>query len=306
MSVVPRAPVPGATPVRLETTGPGDARAQMAVDAARLEAAAHSEKVETVLRLFTFAPPGITLGHAQDPARELDLAALARDGVSWAVRPTGGRAIWHDEEWTFSLVTRLGPDGWARTPAEAYARTARLIATALADLGVPATLAPGTRRGPGPPRAAAGAAPPCFASTARHELLLAGRKLVGLAQRAVRGALLQQGSILLGDSHRTLARYLAADPVLRASLEATWLGGVATAGPHLGADRSLARLAGALERAIDVERQRAIDDERQRAPDVERQRAHEDERQRAQDDERQRAHDDESRGSGGAGTPGAG
>jgi lipoate-protein ligase A len=225
---------------------PGGPAAQMARDTELLDQAARAERPATLLRLFTFAPPGITFGRAQDPARELDLAALARDGVAWAIRPTGGRAIWHDEEWTFALVTRLGPEGWALTPGEAYARTATLVASALLALGVPVTLARGRHPGPGAPRERAGAAPPCFASTARHELLLDGRKLAGIAQRSVRGALLQQGSILLGDSHARLARYVVTDPETRVRLEETWRSGAAPAGPHLVGGHDLGRFAGAL------------------------------------------------------------
>jgi lipoate-protein ligase A len=173
----------------------------------------------------------------------LDLSRLERDGVRWATRPTGGRAIWHEDEWTFSLVTTLTADGWAATPAAAYARTGRLLARAFQALGVPATLAPGSSRGPGAPRARAGAAPPCFASTARHELVLEGRKLAGVAQRAVRGALLQQGSLLLGDSHARLADYVAVPEAERAALRADWRQSAATAGARLGKDRSLGRLA---------------------------------------------------------------
>jgi len=228
--------------------GAHDAVTNMARDAERLERAASERLHEPVLRLFTFDPPGITLGRAQDPARELDLAALTRAGVSWATRPTGGRAIWHEEEWTFSLVTPLGPGGWADSAAAAYERTGRLFAAALQRLGVPAVLAPGSPRGPGAPRARAGAAPPCFASTARHEILLEGRKLAGIAQRVSRGALLQQGSVLLGESHTRLAEFVPAPDRegLRRELGAT----AATAGPWLGPDRSLARLHDVLTRLL--------------------------------------------------------
>jgi lipoate-protein ligase A len=236
--------------------GGHDAPENMARDEellARCVAGSH----DIVLRLFTFVPAGITLGRAQDPAQELDLDRLARDGVRWARRPTGGRAIWHDEEWTFSLVTPLAagdagspPDpretGWAATPAEAYARTGALLTRALQRLGVPASLAPGSPRGPGAPRERSGAAPPCFASTARHELVLGGRKLAGIAQRAVRGALLQQGSLLLGDSHVRLADFVRVSDEQRAGLREAWREGAATAGHALGDDWSLSRLAAAI------------------------------------------------------------
>src|SRR5689334_10238034 len=216
-----------------------DAPTNMARDAESLERAAGRRLDEPILRLFTFDPPGITLGRAQDPARELDLEALARAGIRWATRPTGGRAIWHEEEWTFSLVTPLGPGGWADSAAAAYERTGRLLAGALQRLGVPAVLAPGSPRGPGAPRARAGAAPPCFASTARHELLLEGRKLAGIAQRVSRGALLQQGSLLLGDTHARLADFVVTAD--RESLRRELRASAALAGPWLGADRSLSR-----------------------------------------------------------------
>lgn len=234
--------------------GAHDAATNMARDAELLERAAAGRLEEPVLRLFAFDPPGITLGRAQDPARELDLAAVARAGVGWAIRPTGGRAIWHEEEWTFSLVTRLerAPGGWADSSAAAYERTGRLIAGALQRLGVPAVLAPGSPRGPGAPRARAGAAPPCFASTARHEILLEGRKLVGIAQRLSRGALLQQGSVLLGEAHTRLADFVpSAD---REALRRELRGAAATAGPWLGSDRSLSRLYDALAILLPGER----------------------------------------------------
>jgi lipoate-protein ligase A len=230
--------------------GPHDAPTNMERDRVLLERAALGELPGTVLRLFSFAPPGITLGRAQDPARELDLARLERDGVLWATRPTGGRAIWHDEEWTFSLVTGLSPEGWAETPAAAYERTGRLLARAFQAMGVPAMLAPGSARGPGPPRARDGAAPPCFASTARHELVLEGRKLAGIAQRVLRGTLLQQGSLLLGDTHARLADYVPVPEGQRETLRAEWLRGAAPAGPRLGEDLSLGRLAAALARLL--------------------------------------------------------
>ncbi len=238
-------------PITLWPDEPHDAPTQMARDTALLESAAAGTLPRTVLRLYTFDPPGITLGRAQDPARELDRAALERDGVRWARRPTGGRAIWHDEEWTFSLVTRLEPGGWARTPSAAYERTGRLLAEAFQLMGVPVALAPGSPSGPGAPRARSGSAPPCFASTARHELVLDARKMAGIAQRVVRGALLQQGSLLLGDSHATLARYVPAEADERSRLAAAWRDAAAPAGRWLGTDRSLARLAGVLEGLLD-------------------------------------------------------
>src|SRR5262245_422721 len=103
--------------------GAHDAVTNMARDTELLDRAGAGALDEPLLRLFAFDPPGITIGRAQDAARELDLPALAGQGIRWAVRPTGGRAIWHEDEWTFSLVAPLGPGGWALSAAAAYERT---------------------------------------------------------------------------------------------------------------------------------------------------------------------------------------
>lgn len=215
-------------------------------DAALLAAAVADPSREVILRLFRFAPPGVTLGANQVPEQELDLERLRAEGIEWAVRPTGGRAIWHDEEWTFSLAARLGPAGWAAAGREAYARTAALLARALGALGVPVGLSAGSPRGAGGPRGAGAPAAPCFASTARHELTLDGRKFAGIAQRIVHGALLQQGSLLLGESHLRLAGALRLADAERQQVREALRFSTAHAGAWLNAAEPLERLAAAL------------------------------------------------------------
>ena len=200
-----------------------------------------------VLRLFRFAPHGITLGHSQKAERVLDLDRCRADGVPWAVRPTGGRAIFHAEEWTYSLAAPIGDPLWGGNLSLAYERAASLVLRSLVRLGVPAALAARgadarsgaaeREDGPSPERGAV-ASPvrdpsraACFASTARHEIVLAGRKLAGSAQRRGARALLQQGSVLLGPGHERLADYLNLPEAERAAARA----GLATAATHAGA-----------------------------------------------------------------------
>ncbi len=226
--------------------GAHGARENMRRDTVLLEAAASGALRESVLRLFMFEPWGITLGRSQDAARELDLDRVESAGLEWAVRPTGGRAILHDEEWTFSLVTTLGSGGWARDADEAYARTCALLADALKHLGVPVELSPGSARGIGFPRERQGPAAPCFASTARHELTIEGRKFAGIAQRQVRDTLLQQGSLLTGDSHLELVEWQLHAPEARPEQRSKLLGRVSTARRWLGVRPPLDSLADAL------------------------------------------------------------
>jgi lipoate-protein ligase A len=214
---------------------------------------------EAVLRLFRFEPHGITLGRAQRPAQALDLERCRADGVPWAVRPTGGRAIFHAEEWTYSLAAGIADPEWGGSLSEAYDRAATLILRSLLRLGVPAALVPrDTRGGAESPRAEADSAPAapgrrrdlsgaaCFASTARHEIVLGGRKLVGSAQRRGARALLQQGSLLLGPGHERLADYLDLPDARRAAVRSELAMSATHAGGILGAQAPLARWADAL------------------------------------------------------------
>jgi len=226
--------------------GGHDAAGNMRRDEALLRAAERG--APPVLRLFTFEPPGITLGRAQHPARELDLERCRTAGVTWAVRPTGGRAIYHDEEWTYSLASPLDDPRWGGSLRQAYERASRLVAASLVRLGVPALLARGAGRGDLAPHAGrgGGAALPCFASTARHEIVVGGRKLVGSAQRRTARGLLQQGSVLLGPSHLRLAELAALPDAARARARAELEAASAHAGPWLGARPPLSTWAEAL------------------------------------------------------------
>jgi lipoate-protein ligase A len=202
---------------------------------------------EPVLRLFGFVPPGITLGLSQDPARELDLARCAADGVPWAVRPTGGRAIFHAQEWTYALAAPLDDHDWGGRLRDSYARTSALIIRSLLRLGVPAAFAPRTGHEPPPRvRSLSGPAAPCFASAARHEVLLGDGKLVGSAQRRTARGLLQQGSVLLGPGHLRLADYLPLPEPQRQRVRTALARATATAAPWLGIEPPLERWADAL------------------------------------------------------------
>jgi lipoyl(octanoyl) transferase len=228
--------------------GAHDAAENMRRDAALLAAAEHG--APPALRVFGFSPAGITLGMNQTPAHELDLGRCAADGVGWAVRPTGGRAIFHAEEWTYALAAPCGHPEWGGGSGDAYGRASGLVMRALVRLGVPAELVP--RRGgpasaasPGP-RGRGSAAAPCFASTARHEVVVRGVKLVGSAQRRTADAYLQQGSILLGEGHLRIADYLAIGADARERVRDALRLAAGSAARWLGAAPPLARFADAL------------------------------------------------------------
>jgi len=205
----------------------------------RVLLAAAERGAEAVLRLFAFDPHGITLGAHDSPERTLDLERCCADGVPWAVRPTGGRAIFHAEEWTYSLAAALSDAAWGGSQSDAYLRMSRCIVASLRTLGVPAALARPDRS-----TSARGSSAACFASTARHEIEIEGRKLVGSAQRRTQQALLQQGSLLLGDGHLRLADYVRTTQPQR--LRAGLARSACDARPWLGDRPPLERWASAL------------------------------------------------------------
>lgn len=227
--------------------GVHDAAENMRRDAWLLHAA--ESGAEPVLRLFGFVPPGITLGIHQQPGQELDLDRCAADRIGWARRPTGGRAILHVHEWTYALATPIGDPAWGGSQEATYQRVSRLVVASLVRLGVPAELAAARVRTADRtlgPRSAEGPAAPCFASTARHEIVLNGRKLVGSAQRRTANGILQQGSVLLGPGHLRLVDYLRMPDHEREPARRRLADAATDAGAWLGSDAPLARWADAL------------------------------------------------------------
>lgn len=203
------------------------------------------------MRIYRFAPAGITLGAHQDPQRELDLERCERDGVRWAVRPTGGRAIFHDDEWTYAFAAPIDHPEWGGGLLEAYDRVSRVIVSSLLRLGVPASLARsgGARAGTA---SRAEVAAPCFTSTARHEIVVANRKLVGSAQRRTATVYLQQGSVLLGEGHLRLVDYLNLELEARERERQALTGAAVSARRWLGERAPLERWAEALRASFSV------------------------------------------------------
>jgi lipoate-protein ligase A len=193
---------------RLLDSGALDGVEQMALDSGLMDRA--RETGETVLRVYRWSRPTLSFGRNEAVAGRFDSARLSAAGVDAVRRPTGGRVLLHDREVTYSVTAPIADDEPLRA---SYARINALLVTALRSLGAPVELAAKS-----PARRPSGA--PCFAEPSAGELVFHGRKLVGSAQLRDRGALLQHGSILLGDDQaRILA--LASSPLEPAAPAAT-------------------------------------------------------------------------------------
>jgi lipoate-protein ligase A len=167
----------------------------MAIDEAIGRAVA-ARLVPPTLRFYAWEPPCVSLGRHQ-PLAEIDMGRCAALGYDVVRRPTGGRAILHTDELTYSVVARPDHPIMAGMVMDAYLRLSHGLVAGLRLLGIPAEEAPGTNRaGPGVSAA-------CFEVPSAYEIVVGGRKLLGSAQHRRADFVLQHGSLpLTGDLTR--------------------------------------------------------------------------------------------------------
>jgi lipoate-protein ligase A len=196
---------------RFVISPPAPGADNMALDHALLRRAAATG--EAVLRVYSWSTPTLSLGRHQ-PARGLyDPSAIRSVGVDVVRRPTGGRAVLHHREVTYSVTAPLTTDTIDRPrprTRDIYAAINHLLVDALRALGAPVALATQVSRlGP----AAAGGLLPCFDQATEGEIVAGARKLVGSAQWREGRAVLQHGSILIEDDQQLIARLAADVPI---------------------------------------------------------------------------------------------
>jgi lipoate-protein ligase A len=180
---------------RLVLSSAADGPTNMAVDEAILQAVAAGHSPAT-LRFYGWQPPCLSLGVAQ-PCAEADLARLAALGWDMVRRPTGGRAILHTDEFTYSIIAPRRDPRVAGTVVESYRRLSQGLLAGLQFLGLLAE----ARSNSAPRRRGTG--PVCFEVPSGYEITTGGKKLVGSAQARKQGVILQHGTLpLTGDLGR--------------------------------------------------------------------------------------------------------
>lgn len=171
---------------RLIDTGAQNGALNMAIDEAILEVHAKGLTPPT-LRFYRWETPTLSVGYAQ-PWDEDEVLRCQRLGVDLVRRPTGGRAVLHCEELTYSVVVSRNY-GIQGSILETYRQLSSALACGLQTLGVGADLRPGEQKG--------GSRRACFAATTQADLGVGGGKLVGSAQLRRGNVLLQHGAIPL-------------------------------------------------------------------------------------------------------------
>jgi lipoate-protein ligase A len=180
---------------RLLITPPAHGAWNMALDEAILEHIGSGESIPT-LRLYAWDPPCLSLGQAQ-PFADVDMARLKERGWEVVRRATGGRAILHTDELTYSVIAPNEEPRVAGTVLESYNRLAQALLLAVKELELPVEMKEGRVNNGSVPN------PVCFEVPSTYEITVDGKKLIGSAQARKKEGVLQHGSLpLLGDLAR--------------------------------------------------------------------------------------------------------
>ncbi|MBI5234722.1 MAG: lipoate--protein ligase family protein [Deltaproteobacteria bacterium] len=195
---------------RLIIDPPLDARHNMAIDEAMLKAADSGLAGTPTLRLYEWREAAVSIGYLQD------IAFFSNVGLPVVRRITGGRAVLHGTDLTYSFVLDSHHPLFSQGILGVYKAISRSIVGALRALGVDADFAR-------PCAASDERSEACFHTPSRQEVLVNGKKIAGSAQRRLKNALLLHGSIMLSMDAGLLRRVFHDDPDALMN-RMTWLG----------------------------------------------------------------------------------
>ena len=179
---------------RIINSGISAAATNMAIDEAIV--LAHSAgKVPPTIRFYGWQPAAVSLGYFQRAMSEIDIDRCAERNIDVVRRLTGGRAVLHDAELTYSIVVQEDYPLIPPTITASYRYFSNGLLAGLEALGIQAKMtvpiaAYGQRKKH--PTSAA-----CFDAPSHYEVTVEGKKLIGSAQVRKNGVILQHGSVLL-------------------------------------------------------------------------------------------------------------
>ncbi len=200
---------------RLIRHGLKDGPSNMAIDEAILEAVA-AGACQPTIRFYGWEPACISLGYGQK-WRVVDSEYLAEVGWDLVRRPTGGRAILHVDELTYSICAPVSEPRVQGSVLESYQQLSEALLSGLRNMGLsPAKSIPD-------PELSQANGPACFDGPSNYEITVDGRKLVGSAQVRKHGVVLQHGTITLYGYVTRISRALRFEKSARQEALATLL-----------------------------------------------------------------------------------
>jgi lipoate-protein ligase A len=213
---------------RLLVHPPAKGSWNMAVDEAILDAVNSAEVLPT-LRLYAWQPACLSLGHAQ-PFSEVDTRQTTENGWDIVRRPTGGRAILHVDELTYSVIAPQSEPRVKGGVLESYLRLSEALLEALRLLGLnPQANEIASHQNSKAPN------PVCFEVPSNYEITVNGKKLIGSAQARRKDGLLQHGALpLYGDLTRIITALNVPDSAAQNDAEQRLLDHATTVERELG------------------------------------------------------------------------
>lgn len=179
----------------------------MAIDEAVLVAADSGRSAPT-LRFYGWSPPAVSLGYFQDFSREVNVENCRALGIDIVRRPTGGKAVLHEREITYSVVSPRDNPLFPDNILETYKVISSCLVNALVSMGIDACIAGSSRH----QSESSMLKSVCFSEPSRFELLVSGKKICGSAQVRTKHAFLQHGSLLLYFEPERAIQALCLDP----------------------------------------------------------------------------------------------
>jgi lipoyl(octanoyl) transferase len=220
----------------------------MAVDEAILEHIHRGESIST-LRLYSWNPPCLSLGHAQS-IKDVDMERLKSHGWEVVRRVTGGRAILHTDELTYSVTGSADEPVLAGGVLESYNRLSKALLFAVCELGLQVEVKEEASHA----TSVTYANPVCFEVPSTYEITVNGKKLIGSAQARKKEGVLQHGSLpLTGDLTRICDALVFEDESAREKAKERLLARAATVESVLGVEKTWETAAQAFVRGFEAE-----------------------------------------------------
>jgi len=161
--------------------------------------------VPPTIRFYQWSPPAVSLGYFQDLKKEIDVDICQDMGIDIVRRPTGGKAVLHDKELTYSFIIRENHPLVNDSILETYKKISGGMIRGLSYLGIKAELVPLREKLKSNPllKGEKSEIPHsdfksiCFSVPSQYEVQVEGKKIVGSAQVRKREIVLQHGSLLI-------------------------------------------------------------------------------------------------------------
>ncbi|MEK4386493.1 biotin/lipoate A/B protein ligase family protein [Solibacillus sp. FSL W7-1464] len=176
-------------------SGPCSPAYNMALDEALLDWHSQGE-IPPVIRFYEWNPATLSIGYFQQVHKDINLEAVKKQNLGFIRRPTGGRAVLHDQELTYSVIVTESYPNMPDSVTEAYRVISEGILQGFRLLGLDAYFSvPETKEQLDDLKKPKSAV--CFDAPSWYELVVEGKKVAGSAQTRQKGVILQHGAILL-------------------------------------------------------------------------------------------------------------